>query len=280
MRRNKEMRFSGGVFCFLALLLACACSNKPASVDISPKKVKIHGLEQSTRLTGRLLNKKGVAVEDVSPNWSSSNPEVVLVETGGRLVAKKEGKAMITASYEDVSAQVPVEVIDASVVEVVPPVIRIIGPAGTSITLQGIVKNSKSAPVDLKLEWESKDPGVATVSAEGVVTSVKPGKATIVAKLGDLLGAAEAEVVVRDIARLELRPETALVRIGDSQAFQVIAYEPNGAPLAGVAAAFRSSDPAVATIDASGKASGVGAGTATIEAKLGGQSAQATLLVN
>jgi large repetitive protein len=266
--------------CLLSALTLWGCSSKPASIDISPKKVKIFGLERSARLESRLLNKKGQPVADATPNWSSSNPEVVTAEAGGHLVAKKEGKATITASYEDISAQVPVEVVDVSAIEVSPTVIHIIGPVGTSISLQATVKNSKQAPVAIKPEWESNDRAVATVSAEGVVTSVKPGKAAILAKVGELVGAAEAVVAVRTIARLELRPETALVRIGDSQAFELIAYGPDGLAIAGAAALFESSDPAVATVDPAGKASGITAGTATIRARLAGQMAQATLLVN
>jgi len=274
------MRRSRRVLCLLSAVILWGCSNKPASIDISPKKVRVYGLERSARLDGRLLNKKGEPVTDATPNWSSSNPGVATVEAGGHLVAKKEGKAMITASYEDISAQVPVEVIDVSAVEVSPTVIHIIGPVGTSISLQATVKNSKEAPVAIKPEWESNDRAVATVSAEGLVTSVKPGKASILAKVGELVGAAEAVVAVREIARLELRPETALVRVGDSQAFELIAYGPDGLPIAGAAALFESSDPAVATVDSVGKASGIAAGTATIRARLAGQMAQATLLVN
>ena len=41
-----------------ATLLAAGCSRKPATIDISPKKLKIYGLERSSRLTARLLDKK------------------------------------------------------------------------------------------------------------------------------------------------------------------------------------------------------------------------------
>ena len=73
---------------------------------------------------------------------------------------------------------------------------------------------------------------------------------------------------------------TAIARVGDSQHFSVIAYGPDGIAIPDVAAAFRSSNPTVATVDAAGVASGRKAGAATIRVELAGQFAEATLLVN
>jgi len=87
-------------------------------------------------------------------------------------------------------------------------------------------------------------------------------------------------VMLRDISKLEVRPATALVRVGDSQHFEVVAFGPDGVRLENAVAQFRSSNPAVATIDGAGVASGIAAGTATIHADLAGQAAEATLIVN
>ena len=86
--------------------------------------------------------------------------------------------------------------------------------------------------------------------------------------------------MVRDIARLEVRPATALVRVGDSQRFEIVAFGPDGTRLESAVAQFQSSNPGVATVDGSGLASGIAAGTATIRADLAGRAAEATLIVN
>jgi uncharacterized protein YjdB len=263
----------------LAVVLAVGCGHKPASIDISPKKVKIYGLERSQRLASRVLDRKGQPLE-ASPEWSSSNAEVVQAEPGGRLVAKKAGKAMVTASYDGITAQVPVEVIDVSSLEMAPASLPLIGPVGTSVPLTCTVFDSRHRAVDLKPTWTSSDPKVATVSDDGVVTSVAAGATTIVTKVGDIQGISEITVRVLPIARLELRPATALVRVGDSQHYQVTAYGPDGMAIPGVAAAYHSSNPAVATIDSAGVAAGRSAGAATIRAELAGAFAEATILVN
>jgi alpha-L-fucosidase 2 len=266
----------------LALLLAAtACARKPGSIDIAPKKVKIFGIERSQRLTARILDKKGGAFDSGTPNWTSSNPVVAEVEAGGRVVAKKAGKATVTATFEGISAQVPVEVVDVQGIDIAPPTLSLVGPAGTSVPLAYTVRDSKQNPVrDIDPSWSSTNEKAATVTSQGVVTSVGRGNANIVARIGDVQGAAEVAVDIRPIARVELRPATALGRVHESQRFQVTAYGPDGIPIPEVAALYTSSDPAVATVDASGVASCHKAGAATIRVELAGAKAEATLLVN
>jgi uncharacterized protein YjdB len=280
LREVIGMRWTGRAAVGFAIALSVACGHKPSSIDVSPKRVKIYGLERSQRLASRVLDRKGRPLEDASPAWSSSNAEIVQAQPGGLLVAKKAGKATVTASYEGASAQVPVEVFDVSSLEIAPASVSLIGPAGTSVPLTCTVRDSKQHPTDLKPAWTSSDPKVATVSENGIVTSVGPGTATIMTKVGDVQAISEVDVRVLPITRLELHPATALVRVGDSQHYQVTAYGPDGVPIPGVAAAYRSSNPAVATIDSAGVAAGRSAGAATIRAELAGAFAEATLLVN
>ena len=263
----------------LALLAAVACSKGPASLDVSPKKVKIYGLERAQRMTVRVLDKKGQPVDGL-PQWSSANPAIVAAEDGGRLVAKSAGKAMVTASLNDLQVQIPVEVVDVSAVEMSTPSLRVLGPIGTSVPLSYVVKDSKGKVIALKPTFSSHDPKIATVNDDGVVTSVAAGKSTIVGRIGDVQGGCDVEVVVHPITRLEVRPATALVHVGDSQHFAVTAYGPDGIPVTDVAAAFKSSNPDVASVDAAGVASGKKTGAAVIKVELAGQSAEATLLVN
>ncbi len=286
------MRSRRGAILLLGAALAAACSRKPASIDISQKRVTIYGIDHSQRLVARVLDKNGQPVEGTTATWSSSHGDVVEAEPGGRLVAKKAGKAMVTATYESLTAQVPVEVVDVAAIEITPPALFLTGPAGTSVPLTWNVKDSKGKPVALKPGWTSSDPKIATVSEAGVVTSVAPGTATIIGSIGDTRGAGgkketgevqggcDVTVSLRPIGKIEIRPTTALARVGESQHFTVTAYAPDGSVITEIAAVFTSSNPAVATVDGAGVASGRAAGATTIRAELAGQSAQAVLLVN
>lgn len=260
-------------------LLASACSRKPATIDISPKKVKLYGLQRSTRLTARMLDKKGQPFEKGTPSWSSSNPAIVEVD-GGRVTARKEGKATVSAQFEGLQAGVPVEVVDVSSIEVSTPQLMLIGPPGTSVPLSFTVKNAAGHPIPLVPEWSSGNPKVVTVDANGRVSSVGAGTTTILGKVGDVQGGTDVIVKLHDIVRLEVHPATALVRVGDSQHFTVTAFGADGLPIPEVAADYRSSNPDVASVDGAGVATGHKAGAAVIRAELAGVKAEATLLVN
>ncbi len=283
------MRSSRAMICLLgAVLVAGACSRKPASIQITvdaagkgkhSKDVKIYGLDRSQRLSAKVLDKNGQGFEQATATWSASNANVS-AEPGGRIVARKAGKAMVTATYQGVSAQIPVEVVDVASIEITPGSLALTGPAGTAIPVSFTVKDSKGKPVALTPEWSSADPKIATVAEGGVVTSVAPGSTTIIARIGDIQGGCDVSAILRPIARLEIRPATALARVGESQHFEVKAYGPDGTLIPEAAATFKSSNPAVASVDSAGVAQGRTVGAATIRAELAGQVAEATLLVN
>jgi len=273
------MRCLRPIFVLLALTLA-ACSSKPASIEVSPKKVKIFGIDRGQRLTVRVIDRKGRALEQSVPTFTSSKADIATVDSSGRVVAKAEGKALVTISFGKLSTQIPVEVTDVKLIDVSPPSIQLIGPAGTQFPIQAKAKNSKDKPVDIKPIWSSPKPEIASISSDGVVTSVAPGVVTLVAKVGDVEAACEVRVTIRPVARLEVHPATAIVRKGDSQKFDVVGFGPDGKPIEGLNAVFQSSDSAVATVDPQGNATGVSSGTATIRASLGQVRGEATLIVN
>ena len=272
MRRN--------LWGIVVLGLAAACSSKPAAIEVSPRPVKIYGLQRIQRLTGRLVDKKGRPLAIGSLKWSSSRSDIVTVDSSGKLQSKAEGRAVVTATFEKLSVQVPVEVVDVKSIDIAPASAQLVGPVGTTIAVMASVKNSSGKPLSRTIAWTSSKPAVATISADGVVTSVGPGTTTIIGRIGDVQGASEVIVTVGDIARLEIHPTTALVRVGDSQRFEIVAYAPSGKAYDACAAVFRSSDPAVATVDAGGAASGIAPGTATIKASVAGVTTEATILVN
>jgi Bacterial Ig-like domain (group 2) len=276
----KVMHQSGRLAGLLLLATAFGCSRKPASIEVSPRRVVIYGIERSQQLTARVLDSKGKALDEPKPAWSSSMSEVATVDLGGRVVSKGQGKTKVAVKVAELSVEVPVEVIDAATIDVAPAHATLAGPAGTTFPISAVVKTSKDQPVSLRPAWVSSNPKVLTVSPEGVITSVANGTAMVIAQVGELQGAMDVSVLIHDITRLDVHPTTALVRVGDSQKFQVVAYGPDGGRLENAMARFQSSNPAVATIDGEGLAVGVGAGTATIRVDLAGVAAEATLIVN
>ena len=274
------MRLGRALVFMCVLGFAVSCSREPKSIDISPKRIKIYGLERSQRLSARLLDKDGQVLERNPIVWTSARPDIVTVDVSGRLVAKKEGMTSVTVKYQKLFVQVPVEIVDVKVLAVAPIQAKIIGPVGTKLNLLLTVKSSALRPVDIKAVWSSSDERVATVSQDGVVTSVGPGTVSIAAKIGDLQAVSELQVDLKQITRLQVKPATAIVRVGESQQFEIIAYGQDGLAIEGAFAFFVSSNASVAIVDGSGLATGLAPGAAVIRAQLGGVQAEATLLVS
>ncbi len=264
-------------------LLPLGCGRKPASIEISPRKVVIYGIGRGKDLTVRVLDSKGATMtDDVPTTYSAAPAGIVETASSGRLTAKKEGRATVTVSAGKLSATVPVEVRDLASIDIVPANLRLVGPAGIRTRLEIAAKNAAGAAVPLAgtLSWVSKNPTVATVSPDGVVTSVQAGKTTIAANLGDLGSESDVEVQIRNISRLEIRPDTAIVKVGESAKFSVLAYDETGLLIPDAAAQFASPDTNLVKITGDGKATGIARGTATVLATIGDKSAHATLLVD
>lgn len=268
-----------------AVALACvgsiACGQKPAALQVSPPKVKFIGLERPQRLVVRVLDAKGQPMTNApAVAWSSSKPAVAEVDGSGRVLSKKEGKAVVTAKLESLSAQVSVEVLDVKAIELTPTAVRLVGGPGIGIPLQAIVRDSHDAATSIPVTWSSSDERVATVSPDGFVTAVSAGKTSVFAKIGDVQSGAEVIVDARSVGRIVLLPATALVHVGDSQHYQVLVYGSDGKEIDGASARFQSSNPDVVAVDPAGVATGRRNGAATVRAQVGTASAESTMIVN
>ena len=117
-----------------------------------------------------------------------------------------------------------------------------------------------------KVTWSSLNPNVATVDANGVVTGIVIGSTTITARAD--AATAQTDVKVQPlVASVVLFPSSATIPIGSTRALTVAVSDKNGLALAGRTVAFSSSNPNIATVNASGVVVGVSIGRAVINAE-------------
>ncbi|MCL4213158.1 MAG: Ig-like domain-containing protein [Gemmatimonadales bacterium] len=132
------------------------------------------------------------------------------------------------------------------------------------------------------ITWTSTSTSVATVSSAGVASALAAGSTTIRATSEGISGTATLTVTApsaQPVASVTLSPSTASVAVGQAMQFAATLRDASGNLLTGRSVTWTSTASAVATINASGSASGVGAGTTTIRATSEGISGQATLTV-
>lgn len=133
-----------------------------------------------------------------------------------------------------------------------------------------------------QLFWRSSNPEVATVDCNGVVTAIsESGECKIIAEILYANGpVAEINVTVKEAEApknpaISIEPATVELTVGETAELTVAKTDIDDDAVV----AWTSSDEKVATVDAKGKVTAVGAGTATITATCAGVKAEATVIV-
>lgn len=142
---------------------------------------------------------------------------------------------------------------------------------------------SGEAVPDATITWTISDPARATIDATGAVVAQTPGQAEITATTSGITSDPILLTVVADanqVASVIVAPDTVMIEPTSRTRFTAQAFNVAGDVLDGGAITWRSSDPAIATIDADGLATGVAPGVVDIIATIDGvASAPATLIV-
>ncbi len=147
---------------------------------------------------------------------------------------------------------------------------------GESFLLTASVKPDNAT--DQTVQWNSSDKAVASVDAEGRVTALQAGTATITATTNDGKKTASCVVSVKQpMTGISLNTSSFVINMDVSKQLTVN-YVPSDTT-DDKTVEWKTSDPTVATVDANGLVKPVKPGTATITAKVGSFTAEATIVV-
>lgn len=199
--------------------------------------------------------------------WESNNTKVATVNANGKLFAVGKGSTTITCTLVDKETGAAVAT-DACNVTVYQPVSKITlnthaikWPVGRAGSYKPTVF---PASADNKaLTWKSSNTKVATVNANGKLTAVAPGTATITCTAKDGSGAKDTckVTVYQPVTKIKLNTNKITWQVGTSGSFKP-AVSPGNAT--NKALTWKSSNTKVATVNANGKLTAVSPGTATI----------------
>jgi serine/threonine-protein kinase len=230
-------------------------------------------------LSARALDRHGKAM-DTTVTWVSRNPSFADITPDGVLVARRRGVAVVVAQAAGVARAVTVAIapppVTAVVIDGMPPAIV----PGASVTLRGIVRMARTGDddPDRPIEWKSSDPSIATVSADGVLTARKTGRAIVSATSEGVRSEAEVNVVAVRADSIVIAPPPSPFRVGDKATLKATVYDARGTMLPRQVA-WRSSDTRVVTTDESGRVSAVGEGWAIVTARIDGIESPVELVV-
>ena len=197
--------------------------------------------------------------------WKSSDAAVATVDTNGKVTAVKAGEATITVTTEDggktATCKVTVKTATIAVTGVTLNKTATSLLVGGSETLTATVAPAEAT--NKKVTWKSDKPEIATVDANGKVTGVKAGEATITVTTEDGGKTATCKVTVKPNLVSEITLAALAIYVGESKAVTAT-VKPDDATNKELT--WKSSDESIATVDATGKVTGVKIGTTTITA--------------
>jgi uncharacterized protein YjdB len=154
-------------------------------------------------------------------------------------------------------------------------------PVASTVQLKATPQDALGTPLSGRtVTWATSDQTLATVDANGLVTAVALGGATITATSEGKSGTATITVSNVPVASVVVSPATATVQQGQTVQLAATPQDASGAPLSGRVVTWATPDVTVATVNAaSGLVTAVAVGTATITATSEGKTGSATITV-
>lgn len=212
------------------------------------------------------INPSDSTIRTVS--WSSSDTNVATVNAStGVITAVADGTAVITATAEGKTANVTVKVTTAvTSVSIDQGATKTMLKGDTDTLTATVLPNDAT---DKTVSWSSSKPSVVTVDSRGNISAVGGGSATITAKAGTQTDTITISVRV-PITRFELAAEdqnpTILRGAKNAKTLKTIIGPEDATDDRTIE--WTSSDSTIATVDSTGKVTGLKEGTATITGTL------------
>lgn len=235
-------------------------------VNVNVKYVKLSLNKKNASVNaGKSITLKATSTPKKTVKWSTSNKAVATVSSKGVVKGVKAGTATITAAVGQKKATCKVTVkgsAEVAVTEVKASIesAEISVGNGTQITASVLPANATNK----KLTYSSSDESVATVNDAGAVVGIGAGKATITVRSANgKTASVEVTVTYVNVTGITIDPSKLELDV-NNVATLTAAVEPANASAKLVK--WSSDNEAIATVDESGKVTGVAEGTATITA--------------
>lgn len=286
---------------------ASGVSSAPASLTVLPPppaltsivvtpsnpSILIGGTQQFTAVG---YDQNGAIMSGIAFAWSSNNQGAATVSTGGVATGIAQGTAQITASAQGIHSNSAVVTVSkpASVltsIQVSPPSASIQAGNMTRFSAVGY-DQYQNVMSGIVFAWSSSNTNTATVTAinsegvtDGVATGLAAGSIQITVSANGVSTTASLTVTPPPppppppmVATINVISSNGSINVGATQQFSALATDQYGMAMSGVVFSWTSSDPAVATVGASGLASGIAPGTVQVSASAQGVSSNAVSL--
>lgn len=251
-----------------------------ASVTVTPatSNLQVGGTVQlaaSTRdANGNVLTGRALA-------WSSSNTGIATISTAGLVTAVSAGTATLSATSEGRVGNATVVVTAAGPAPVATVTVT---PSNSSLQVGGTVQLTAvtrdaagNVLTGRVIAWSSSSPTIASITANGLVTAVSAGAATLSATSEGRSGTSTVTVGTPtggSVGSVNISFAKTVLAVGEQTQAMATVRDLSGAVVTGRAITWQSANPSVATISSSGVVTAVALGTVTITGTAGGVAGQ------
>jgi hypothetical protein len=254
-----------------ATFTALALAGPATAVTVAPPTVVLDAIGATQALAATARDAFDNPVEGRPFTWTTTAAGVATVAATGVVTAVAPGAATVRAALDGASGEAQVTVApQVTKVQVSPPAPQLTA-LGATVQLTATAADRLGNPVAAPgtVVWTSANPGIATVSATGLVTAVANGAVPIQAAVGAVTG--QTTVTVQQApASLVVTPDSAMLTTQlPTVQLAVQVRDANDHPIAAPAVTWTSSSTQIATVSATGLVTAVTNGTAWVRAVSG-----------
>lgn len=241
-------------------------------ITVSDDYVATRGISLNKSTLNILINSTDTLIATLNPTnatnkeiiWTSSDNSIATVDSNGKITAKKLGTTIITATSNGYSSTCTIKVVDVVA-------LKGITISKTNLTIKEkassklTINYSPSNATNKKITWKSSNTNVVKVDANGNVSGINPGSATITVVSNDGGHVATCKITVealsKKVSSVSL-DKTELILIAGSEDTLTATINPSYAENKNIT--WETSDKSIATVK-DGKVKAIKAGTAEIK---------------
>lgn len=119
-----------------------------------------------------------------SATWSVANSTVLSVSSTGLVKALSAGTTNVTASYGGLSIQRSISVKALVDLNISPSTLTLAIASAQQLSVTGLYTDNSTEAFDELVQWNSENPGIASISETGEVLAVSAGTVSITANVG------------------------------------------------------------------------------------------------
>lgn len=260
-------------------------SKTVTAISISPSTASIAAGATEQFKAMATYSDGSTASVTTTANWTSSSQAVATINSSGVATGIAAGSTTVTASVGGVSGtaalSVAAETVTVTAVAVSPATASVASGQTQQFTATATYSDGSTANVTSSATWTSASTSVATISAGGLVTGVASGSTIVTASFSGFSGTSAVTVSsTKSVTAVAVTPNPASFAVGATQQFAATAtYSDGSTANVTTTASWSVANTSVATIDNSGLATGVAAGSSTVTASQNGVSGNAAITV-